>query len=112
MTRHSIDTTLYAPADKQECRPSLGLPPDKQVILPGDDLASAHKGADLAVRARNERIVAGEWRPLNLQPPPFGLPPPLRLINENCTEGNGAYRDKALGLWDLTTLRPPADSCG
>jgi glycosyltransferase involved in cell wall biosynthesis len=56
-------------------------------------------------RDRNDPIAAGEWRPLNLQRPPFNLPPPLRLINENCTEGGGAYRDKSLGLWDLQTLR-------
>jgi hypothetical protein len=42
------------------------------------------------------------WRKLNLQRAPFNLPPPLRLINENCTEGGaGAYADKSLGLWRL-----------
>jgi hypothetical protein len=45
------------------------------------------------------------WRPLNLMLPPFNLPAPLRLINENCTEENGKYRDKCLGLWLLAELQ-------
>ena len=35
---------------------------------------------------------------------PFNFPPPLRLVNENCTEGDGAYGDKCLGLWRLADL--------
>jgi hypothetical protein len=50
----------------------------------------------------NEDIATGDWRPLNLEAPPFRLPPPIRLINEGCTEGGGAFRDKSLGLWDLS----------
>jgi hypothetical protein len=34
----------------------------------------------------NEDIVTGDWRVLNLERPPFDLPPPLRLITEGCTE--------------------------
>jgi hypothetical protein len=49
-------------------------------------------------------IAAGEWRPLNLQQSPFNLTAPLRLINEHCTEGGGAWRDKSLGLWDIEAL--------
>lgn len=45
------------------------------------------------------------WRPLNLQLPPFDFPPPLALINEGCTEENGRFRDKCLGLWKLSDLR-------
>lgn len=44
------------------------------------------------------------WRTLNLECAPFNFPPPLRLVNENCTEGDGAYRDKCLGLWRLADL--------
>lgn len=46
----------------------------------------------------------GGWRPLNLTLPPFGLPPPLRLIHEGCTENGGAYSDKSLGLWRMEDL--------
>jgi hypothetical protein len=41
------------------------------------------------------------WRPLNLELPPFNFPKPVKLINEQCTEGNGEYTDKHLGLWFL-----------
>lgn len=52
----------------------------------------------------NTEIATGEWRTLNLQLPPFNFPPPLRLINEKCTEVNGLYSDKCLGLWRLDNL--------
>lgn len=52
----------------------------------------------------NHDIAMGEWRPLNLERPPFGFPPPDYLIVEACTEGDGRYRDKALGLWRFVEL--------
>jgi Capsular polysaccharide synthesis protein/Methyltransferase domain len=52
----------------------------------------------------NTEITTGSWRPLNLQLPPFNLPPPLRVINEKCTEAGGIYADKSLGLWRLQDL--------
>lgn len=52
----------------------------------------------------NEDIVTGDWRIINLQKPPFNFPEPLKLINEKCTEGNGAYADKSLGLWEVRSL--------
>lgn len=56
-------------------------------------------------RAENADIPTGKWRALNLQRPPFDLPPPLEIINERCTEKDGRYADKSLGLWPLTALR-------
>src|SRR5262249_226159 len=53
---------------------------------------------------RNIDILSGDWRPINLQLPPFNFPEPLRLINENCTEHGGRYADKSLGLWKLDDL--------
>jgi SAM-dependent methyltransferase len=50
---------------------------------------------------RNDPAATGEWRPLNLQRPPFGLPDPIEVINEGCTEGGGRYADKSLALWRL-----------
>ena len=44
------------------------------------------------------------WRPLNLQREPFNLPTPHALINEGCTEDEGAYADKSMGLWALQEL--------
>jgi hypothetical protein len=53
-------------------------------------------------RDRNDEITTGMWRALNLERPPFSLPPPLRLINEQCPmEG---YSDKHLGLWRIQDL--------
>lgn len=46
------------------------------------------------------------WRPLNLELPPFNFPPPLKLINENCTEENSQFTDKHLGLWRLEDITP------
>ena len=56
---------------------------------------------------RNEDIVTGDWRLLNLERPPFNFPPPLRLINEGCTESRGAFGDKSLGLWLVGQLPTP-----
>jgi hypothetical protein len=50
----------------------------------------------------NRNIVTGDWRPLDLERPPFRFPKPARVINEACTEGGGSYQDKSLGLWDLS----------
>jgi hypothetical protein len=60
----------------------------------------------------NEDIVTGDWRVLDLERPPFLFPPPIRLLNEGCTEGGGRFADKSLGLWwagDLASLPLLAD---
>lgn len=49
--------------------------------------------------SRNSNIFTGQWRPINLQLPPFNFPEPIKLINEKCTEAGGKYSDKSLGLW-------------
>ena len=55
-------------------------------------------------RARNEDMATGGWRALNLQAAPFGFPAPLALVDERCTHQAGAYRDKHLGLWELSAI--------
>lgn len=50
----------------------------------------------------NEDIITGDWRIINLQKPPFSLPKPLLILNEGCTEGDGDYADKSLGLWKIS----------
>jgi hypothetical protein len=55
-------------------------------------------------RTHNVDLGTGFWRPLNLQLPPFHFPPPLRIINEGCTEGDNLFTDKCLGLWRLEEL--------
>lgn len=44
------------------------------------------------------------WRPINLEVYPFNFPKPLQILNEGCTEGDGAFADKSLGLWRLEDL--------
>jgi hypothetical protein len=56
----------------------------------------------------NEDIVTGDWRPLNLERPPFNLPPPDRMLNERCTEGGNTFADKSLGLWRLDRVLIPS----
>lgn len=46
----------------------------------------------------------GDWRALNFERPPFGWGPPVELINENCLEADGGWRDKSLGVWRLQAL--------
>jgi hypothetical protein len=55
-------------------------------------------------RPENHNIQTGDWRVVNLQKAPFHLPQPITLINEGCTEGNGRYADKCLGLWKVNEL--------
>ena len=54
---------------------------------------------------RNEDAPDGDWRMLNLTVAPLDLPQPLALLDEGCTEGNGAYADKSLGVWRLADLK-------
>ncbi len=58
----------------------------------------------------NEDITTGDWRLLNLERPPFNLPPPIQLINEGCSESNGKYSDKSLGLWLIEDIVEYDDS--
>ncbi|NTW57206.1 MAG: class I SAM-dependent methyltransferase [Chlorobiaceae bacterium] len=53
----------------------------------------------------NTDIEAGNWRPLNFEKPPFSFPAPEILLIEGCTEEQGAYADKALGVWCVDHLR-------
>lgn len=52
----------------------------------------------------NVNILTGQWRPLNLELPPFQLRPPLSIIREGCTEGDGRYQDKSLALWRIEDI--------
>ena len=52
----------------------------------------------------NNDITTGDWRTINLQEKPFNLPSPILIINENCTERNGEYKDKSMALWELSKI--------
>lgn len=53
----------------------------------------------------NRDIATGQWRMLNLESAPFSLLPPLKIINEGCTEHEIEYRDKSLGLWRVEDIK-------
>lgn len=56
-------------------------------------------------RTRNFDIPTGLWRTLNLELAPFHLPKPIRTITEGYTGGDGAFMDKALGLWKISDIQ-------
>jgi SAM-dependent methyltransferase len=58
---------------------------------------------------KNVDIATGQWRPINLQMPPFNFPDPIRVISENCSEGAGAYQDKVLALWAIADISAAAE---
>jgi SAM-dependent methyltransferase len=43
----------------------------------------------------------GDWRALNFERAPFCWGAPVELLNENCMEAGGGWRDKSLGVWRL-----------
>jgi hypothetical protein len=62
--------------------------------------------------SNSELLPADIWRPLNLEIGPFNLGTPLRIINEHCTEQEGQYTDKCLGLWLLNDMNVTWPSSG
>jgi hypothetical protein len=52
----------------------------------------------------NSDCEDGDWRALNFERRPFNWGPPVELIDENCTEAGGGWRDKSLGVWRLAGL--------
>ncbi|MDO9062176.1 MAG: class I SAM-dependent methyltransferase [Bradyrhizobium sp.] len=48
----------------------------------------------------------GDWRALNFERAPFEWGAPVELLNENCQEAGGGWRDKSLGVWALSTAVP------
>lgn len=55
-------------------------------------------------RERNYNIATGEWRPINLNIAPFNFPESEMVLNENCTQDDGAFPDKSLMLWKIEDL--------
>lgn len=52
----------------------------------------------------NHDCEDGDWRALNFELKPFSWGPPVELLNENCTEAGGGWRDKSLGVWRLAEI--------
>jgi methyltransferase family protein len=49
----------------------------------------------------NRDCEDGDWRALNFERAPFSWGAPTELLNENCMEAGGGWRDKSLGVWRL-----------
>jgi hypothetical protein len=52
----------------------------------------------------NANIRTGDFRPLNLELPPFNFPPSLRQIHEKLPEEQTQFFGKTLELWKLADL--------
>jgi len=52
----------------------------------------------------NRDIQNADWRPLNFRLDPFNFPIPTATVLEGCEEGNGAFSDKSLCLWNIGNL--------
>ena len=50
------------------------------------------------------------WYPMRLTAAPFNFPEPLAIINEGCTEGDGSFQDKSLGLWRTEEIKAHVES--
>ena len=55
------------------------------------------------IQSNRDLKKTGQWRPLNLQRPPFNFPKPLVLIKEECKHDK-RYPDKSLGLWKIKDI--------
>ncbi len=62
-------------------------------------------------REQNLNLILPEslWYPINLETAPFNFPKPILLVNEGCTEGDGNFTDKSLGLWLLKDIKLPPE---
>jgi hypothetical protein len=58
----------------------------------------------------NKDCRIGGWRALNFCAAPFNWPAPKLLINEFPATLEWAYRDKCIGIWDLTAIATPCFS--
>lgn len=100
-----LTSDVLPPADLLLCRDCL-------VHLSFDDIGRALDNIEKSsvryllattfpTEERNIDVETGDWRPLDLQGPPFSLGEPVLLVNEGCTEQAGAFSDKSLGLWEV-----------
>jgi hypothetical protein len=54
----------------------------------------------------NHDTADGQWRPLNLQVPPFGMPEPIEFIDTEFTDNGRFHPGNGLGLWHLLPASP------
>jgi SAM-dependent methyltransferase len=94
-------------ADAILCRDTLIHLPDALLLAAVANIARSGASYLLAStfvgRGNGPDIVLGDWRPTDLQAPPFSLPEPLELVDDRRLEPPVA-EDKRLGVWRLADL--------
>jgi hypothetical protein len=53
--------------------------------------------------AKNENILTGDWRPIDLEKPPFNFPKPIKLIHEESAIISD-LKEKSLALWKIDNI--------
>ena len=105
----NLITDPLPPADAVLCRDCLVHLSHQDVLAALDNVRKSSARWLIATTYTGDRpnvdILTGQWRTLNLQLPPFNLPPPAHLVDEKCTEGEGKFTDKYLGVWRVEDLR-------
>ncbi len=103
-----LTTSLLPSADLLLCRDCLVHLSFTDIVKAVDNIRRSDIEYVLTTTFTEESefrdILTGDWRPINLGRPPFSFPPPVEILLEQCTEQNGAFADKALGLWRVREL--------
>jgi hypothetical protein len=90
----------------RDCLVHLSFKDVKRAVANICDSRSKHLlTTTFTARVENSDKLTGSWRPLNLECSPFRFPPPIWLLDEECPDGDGVYRDKCLGLWRIDDPR-------
>jgi len=102
-------TPEIAAASKPVAGPRNPVPNNASTITSEPAIADRISSQSLSLattftdHARNDDIATGEWRPLNLDLPPFCFPPPLRVVADG-PRPDGTWPDKILALYRLADL--------
>jgi hypothetical protein len=91
---------LFVHLSNQDIKSSIkNIKASGSLYLATTTFTNRRKNQDLPFLSRS---VA--WRTINLELSPFNFSPPLILINERCTESNGDFSDKSIGIWKISDL--------
>jgi SAM-dependent methyltransferase len=100
-----IATEVPPRVDLAFCRDCWVHLPNAQILAALKNLRASGTRHLLATtfpgRRGNPDIALGDWRPIDLAHPPFSLGIPRKLLSEKGSVEDGAYADKAMGLWEL-----------
>jgi SAM-dependent methyltransferase len=88
------------------CRDCLVHLPNREVLKALSNIRASGSTYLLTTtfpdRDVNDDIPLGYWRPINLERPPFSLPPPIASLHEGNPEPG--FADKSLGVWRITEI--------